>query len=1167
MTNKKQKVLSMLLAIVMFLSCFAMYPLQKVNAEEQLQVGIDFNKKAVKPGETIKLTFTLPNYADIQAEIGGMIIKMYNTDDLTIQNDSVIKLFNDPSVVISKLNTHLVFAYVPLQHASIPKDVTQLFSVEVKANAAITEDKIASMPLHFEILTPDGESILEEDTTTDIKIQASASLSVDTVPSKTTFVEGDTFSAAGGMLTYEDATSVEKVPMTNAAVTLSGYNMNTVGKQTVTATYKGLSTSYQIEVLQKSVSSISIKKAPTPAINGKTSPTFVQDQDFQTMGDGTLTVLYDNGTSADVKITDNMISGYDLSTVGTKNFTVSYGGKTTSFSQAVIAKAITGISVNPLPNKLQYKVNLDTVLNTTGGKLNINYNNGKSVISDLTTAMCSKPDFSKVGKQTVTATSTEAPGYSDAFEIIVNDRELQSIAVSSNPTTKFSQGSTFNINGGKIKLQYDNNTSEIIDMNTAMCSGYNMNALGEQKVTVTYNGKTTSYNITVVEKQVTGVTLTKQPSVKPAVTGVAQTNYIQDQDFGILPDGLVEVSYDNGTKENMTITTNMLSGYNMAQVGNQTVTVKVNANSDKVVTYPITVEAKKVNSIRVNPLPNKLDYKIDLDTEFTTSGGVVNVNYNNGKTETTPLTTEMCTKPDLTTLGEKIIEVNYLGHKDAFKIRVNDKILIGINIKENPITEFIQGQDFSVDGGKIELVYDNKKNEVIEMTTGMCSPVNMNTVGKQTVTVTYQNFKQTYDINIKAKSVTELQMVTDPNKVDYIEGNKLDTTGATMRVSYDNGKDEVIAVTADMCTVDMNKIGNDQSVKVSYGGKTTSFKINIEKKSMTGISIAQTPKNQYLEKDPLDLSKGKIKVDYNNETSDTILMTASGVTVTGYNANTVGKQTLTVSYEYDKIMKDVKFDVEVISREKVDAVIAEINKIDLKKLQETDRKAVYDAKAHYDALGTQVEKDGVTNYDTLKSAIDKFEAPFHSVSKFSGMEIVADGPSNSLPLNTELQGKLVELTDALKNSIKATFENNPEILASFDLSLVYPVNGEMKQATIKEGSLVTYAVKMDNSVVKDRNLTVVFVKSNGEVVKINAQYANGYAIFETAEQGTFSIVATNVPTPAPTPNNPSTTTVSSVITNPGTGMAVQNFAIVYVIAGALLLVGVIVVIQKRKRSH
>ena len=124
----------------------------------------------------------------------------------------------------------------------------------------------------------------------------------------TSFTEGDTF-AFGGTVTanYADTTSED----VTSSATVSGYDMATVGNQTVTVSYSGESETYQIVVNAGTLSSI--------AVSGQTT-SYVKNAAFSF--DGTCTATFANGYQK--VVTPTSVSSPNMSTTGNKTVTVSY---------------------------------------------------------------------------------------------------------------------------------------------------------------------------------------------------------------------------------------------------------------------------------------------------------------------------------------------------------------------------------------------------------------------------------------------------------------------------------------------------------------------------------------------------------------------------------------------------------------------------------------------------------------------------------------------------------------------------------------------------------------------------------------------------------------------------------------------------------------------------
>lgn len=146
-----------------------------------------------------------------------------------------------------------------------------------------------------------------------ITVSPAKTLTSITIGSYTTsFVEGDTFSY-GGIVTahFSDSSSTD----VTSSAHFTGYNMTSIGNQTVTVsyTYKGIieTQKYNISVTAGTLSSI--------AVSGMTT-SFVKNHSFSF--DGTCTATFANGYQKSVSPTD--VSSPDMSTVGNKTVTVSY---------------------------------------------------------------------------------------------------------------------------------------------------------------------------------------------------------------------------------------------------------------------------------------------------------------------------------------------------------------------------------------------------------------------------------------------------------------------------------------------------------------------------------------------------------------------------------------------------------------------------------------------------------------------------------------------------------------------------------------------------------------------------------------------------------------------------------------------------------------------------
>ncbi|MBQ7247708.1 MAG: bacterial Ig-like domain-containing protein, partial [Lachnospiraceae bacterium] len=153
-----------------------------------------------------------------------------------------------------------------------------------------------------------------------------SSIAVTTPPTKTSYLEGkDTLDLTGGILTLTlDDASTQTVALTDEAVTVTGFDNTQVGTDTLTVSYGGKETTFDVTITAKSAASIAIKTAPTKS-------EYTVGDTLDVTG-GEITVTYDNETSADVAITADMVSGFDSSAAAaSQTLTVTYEGKTATF--------------------------------------------------------------------------------------------------------------------------------------------------------------------------------------------------------------------------------------------------------------------------------------------------------------------------------------------------------------------------------------------------------------------------------------------------------------------------------------------------------------------------------------------------------------------------------------------------------------------------------------------------------------------------------------------------------------------------------------------------------------------------------------------------------------------------------------------------------------------
>ncbi len=92
---------------------------------------------------------------------------------------------------------------------------------------------------------------------------------------------------------------------------------------------------------------------------------------------------------------------------------------------------------------------------------------------------------------------TANPGYfSKNFPVVIEILPI-AIEIKVSPKTEYTEGETFSTENGVLTIKYSDNTTQTVDLSQAEISGFNSNKVGEQTLTVKYEGFTTELVVNV----------------------------------------------------------------------------------------------------------------------------------------------------------------------------------------------------------------------------------------------------------------------------------------------------------------------------------------------------------------------------------------------------------------------------------------------------------------------------------------------------------------------------------------------------------------------------------------------------------------------------------------------------------------------------------------------
>ena len=536
-----------------------------------------------------------------------------------------------------------------------------------------------------------------------------------------------------------------------------------------------------------------------------------------------VTASYSDSTTAAVtSYTTDPANGTALNNHGDVNVTVTYEGKNGSF-KVTVSKAVTSISFDTARVKKSYEQG--DALDLTGLTVTANYSDGTSgVVTDYTTNPANGTILNEVDNFPVTLDYQGQ--HATLFAVTVN-KKLAGISLNTDAVKKeYAYGEPLDLTGLVVTANYTDNTSgEAPGYTTNPADRTVLNTLGENEITVSYNGKTASFKV-VVNKVLTGIDADVE-SVKKAfkygetldLTGLVVTAFYNDNSSEVVTD--YTVSPANGSV--------------LDTVGNILVNITYGGQYTN---YMISV-AKEFTTIDINTDNVKKEYKQGETLDLT--GLVVTAHYNDGTTEdVTDYTTNPLNGATLDTVGTKTIAVTFGDKTKTFDVTVS-ALLESITLNTaNVKKDYTYNTKLNLNGLKIIGHYSD--GTTAEYTDGYTSdPANgtlLTKIYSNTVTISFGGKTASFDIWV---SNTYLSLTVDTTNVKktYQYGEALDLTGIVAIGHYGNGdtKDHTAAASYEPANgTILNEIGS-KTIKVSYAGHSTTFNVDVRPNEETGTKV------------------------------------------------------------------------------------------------------------------------------------------------------------------------------------------------------------------------------------------------------------------------------------------------------------------------------------------
>ena len=421
---------------------------------------------------------------------------------------------------------------------------------------------------------------------------------------------------------------------------------------------------------------------------------------------------------------------------------------------------------------------------------------------------------------------------------------VEDIVLVGTPKANYYVGDVISTEGLTLAVTYKGfDKAETENVTAAMCSA-DLTSAGEKVVTVSFEGKTTKFNITVENVSLTDIEITNEPEKKVYDFGI---------DDELILDGLtVKAYYDNNTEKELDIADLTIEGFTARKFGKQTLTVRYGEFSK---TFEISMENVSKNQylwLKYNDAA--MSFEASVHHSLVINFGLQGVSEGGGLSSFWRVDKYPFVADYMLINGVKVSELIKTGKVTRLCVWTNQLV---IHLDTNDLVpstmidtiypktpqEYIEGVSEVVDTvtflpgfqwyttnatsekEKIEGWGDDSYNKGIAL---------KGAVLKETITIKnndgfgwIRELKKDADGNIAEDALVIKSM---PDKTEYLLGEALKLSGMTIVATFEDGGTTIINPEFSMTDgYDRNKLG-EQTITYTYAGGTVTFTVTVKEK-------------------------------------------------------------------------------------------------------------------------------------------------------------------------------------------------------------------------------------------------------------------------------------------------------------------------------------------------
>ena len=440
----------------------------------------------------------------------------------------------------------------------------------------------------------------------------------------------------------------------------------------------------------------------------------------------------------------------------------------------------------------------------------------------------------------------------------------------------------------------------------------------------------------------------KTLTVKP---GTIQTEYT----VGDTPDfSAVEavVTYSDGSVKEVKAADLVIGTIDTSTAGEKKLTVSYSGFSTEV-TITVKEAPVVVTLTGIKILENTLESTAFIGSSYDISKLQVEAVYSDKTTK--PIKNEdlKITTIDTSSVGEKVLTVEYEGFKAEFKVTVSG--IKSMTVDEDSVSKKISvGDTLDTSNLKLVVMYDNGKSEIVDASALTFSELDTSTYGDKKLTITYKGAVTEYTITVVGLVSIEVDNGSVATSVKLKE--TLDVSRITAKANYSDGTIKPLA-TSDLSIKSIDTTtGGVKELVVTYGGVSTT--VNVLVIGVKSIAVTSGLKTEILVDETLDTSAVTALITFTDDSSVTI--SAAALKFGEFDSSEAGTKPLTITYLDKTESVNVKVcGIESIRVEGINKVLQSGKELDISGLKVF---AIYE---DTDKTEKEITKGYTTNYESL----------------------------------------------------------------------------------------------------------------------------------------------------------------------------------------------------------